>query len=171
MWRKKEIKGTSCDDSDEKDQFSSALAWRRKTFPWSVVCTEKLPGLSQSTEASSHTAGMLNKTTPLLIVPLVLSPCPYLLALLEKKSSYVRTWHSLGMQFSHLVGRECNPIQGSGCDKVLCKTLQFGVHTEMVSNTPYMTPYMTNVQMLPCLDCQLPQGAQQRGLCSYRKCI
>lgn len=52
---RKEIKGTGCENSDEMDQFS-ALAQRRINLPQTMVCTDKLSGPQQSTEANSATS-------------------------------------------------------------------------------------------------------------------
>ena len=102
--KRREIKGTGCDTSDETDQFS-ALAPRRKIFPWSVVCADKLSGLPSRVEkqarlpatSSPHTAGTLNKTASLLTVPLCglsthLLPSTLTSQLCRKETACIRRW-------------------------------------------------------------------------------
>lgn len=102
-----EIKGTGCDNSDEMDQFS-ALTQRRKTFPkaWCVQTSYLASSRVQKqallpATSSPHTAGMLNKTIPLLTVPSEISSlswCPVYLLPSCVGNEQLRTWHGLGVQ-------------------------------------------------------------------------
>ena len=74
-----------------------------------------------------------------------------------KDSSYIRTWHSLGLPVFSILGKKCSPCYGLGCDEYSAKLHSLGFTLKWFHTICIMTSFS-----------QLLLWAQQTGLCSYR---